>query len=230
MLQPLDLMKIYNLMSSRYGPRHWWPGDTREEILIGAILTQNTAWVNVEKAIANLKEEGMLDGKALASTSPGKIAKLIRPAGYFNQKAGRLIDFFSYLDTKYNLDLDVVFDKPLEELRPELLGLRGIGPETADSMLLYAGEMPTFVIDAYTFRVMKRLGLPKKHYQRKTKTGLWKDDYHVLQKYFMDNLKQDVRLYNEYHALFVEHGKLHCKTRPVCKECPLGNICKRTIS
>ena len=225
-----DLMKIYFLLSKRYGPRHWWPGETREEILVGAILTQNTAWTNVEKAIANLIDAKMLSGKKLARARPEKIALLIKPAGYFNQKAVRLIEFFDYLDKNYKMDLDAFFGREVLEVREELLSLRGIGPETADSMLLYVGELPSFVIDAYTFRIMKRIGLQKKYNQRKTKTGLWKDDYHVLQKYFMDGLKNDVQLYNEYHALFVEHGKNHCKTKPVCQDCPLDKVCKKFIS
>jgi endonuclease-3 related protein len=221
----LDLMRIYDLLYSHYGPRHWWPGDTREEILIGAILTQNTAWANVEKAIEKLIEAGLLLGEEIARAKEERIAELIRSAGYFNQKARRLKDFFSYLDKYYKMDLDAFFGRGLGVVRPELLGLRGIGPETADSMLLYAGEMPTFVIDAYTFRVMRRLGLPRKYYQKKTKTGRWKDDYHTLQRYFMDNLEPDVKLYNEYHALFVEHGKERCRTKPVCEGCPLEDIC-----
>lgn len=221
-----DLMHIYALLYDCFGPRHWWPGDTREEILIGAILTQNTAWTNVERAIENLSEAEMLSGKKLANASPEDVAGLITPAGYFNQKAVRLIEFFGYLEENYKLKLDDFFSRDLDAVRSELLSLRGVGPETADSMLLYAGELPSFVIDAYTFRIMKRIGLGKKHYQRQTKTGLWKDDYHTLRSHFMSNLETDTQLFNEYHALFVELGKKFCKTKPVCSGCPLEEVCR----
>ena len=226
------LMQVYDALFKRYGHRHWWPGDTRDEILIGAILTQNTAWTNVEKAIANLKGEGLLTAKAIAEADVGTLARLIRPAGYFNQKAVRLKEFFGHFEAGRETEhdggrqgLDAFFSQPLEEARMQLLALRGIGPETADSMLLYAGNLPTFVIDAYTFRIFKRLGLDKKAYQRRTPKGLWKDDYEAFRQYFLKNLPEDVALFNEYHALLVEHGKTHCRSKPDCEGCALAGMC-----
>lgn len=226
------LMKVYDALFERYGPRHWWPGDTRDEILIGAILTQNTAWTNVEKAIANLKGEGLLSSKAVAAANVSTLARLIRPAGYFNQKAIRLKEFFGHFEAgretghgRGRQGLDAFFSQPLEEARKQLLALRGIGPETADSMLLYAGNLPTFVIDAYTFRIFKRLGLDKKAYQKLTPKGLWKDDYENFRQFFLKNLPADVQLYNEYHALLVEHGKTHCRSKPACEGCALVGVC-----
>jgi len=219
------LMQVYDALFKRYGPRHWWPGDTRDEILIGAILTQNTAWTNVEKAIANLKGAGLLTAKAVAGADVGTLARLIRPAGYFNQKAVRLKEFFGHFEAQRNGDFDAFFSQPLDVARARLLALCGIGPETADSMLLYAGNLPTFVIDAYTFRIFKRLRLDKRAYQRRTPKGLWKDDYETFRQYFLKNLPEDVRLYNEYHALLVEHGKTHCRSKPACEGCALAGIC-----
>ena len=205
------LRKIYNVLLKAFGPQHWWPGDTPLEIIVGAILTQNTSWSNVEKAIANLKSAKLLDAGKLKEVPVEKLAELIRPAGYFNIKARRLKNFFDWLDAHHQCDLDRMFSRGLPALREELLEVRGIGPETADSILLYAGQKPSFVVDAYTYRVFSR------HQLIPSETT-----YDEIKEFFESNLPQDVPLYNEYHALIVAVGKRYCKSRPLCPECPLG--------
>jgi len=204
------LIEIYEKLFKAFGPQHWWPGDTPFEIAVGAILTQNTNWGNVEKAITNLKEAKKLNSKALRNISPTKLASLIRPAGYFNIKADRLKHFIDFLADHYNGSMKKMRTEEPLPLREKLLGVKGIGPETADSILLYALEKPVFVIDAYTKRILSRHKLVSE-----------KAAYHDLQDTFHENLPCDVKLFNEYHALFVMLGKDYCRPKPRCEGCPL---------
>lgn len=206
------LALIYKRLFEAFGPRHWWPGETPFEVIIGAILTQNTAWTNVEKAINNLKSQDLLTPERLKHLPEDELAELIRPAGYYNLKANRLKEFIKFLFSHYAGDLNQMFNQDMWELRRELLGVKGIGPETADSILLYAGQKPIFVVDAYTRRMLTRHNLIEK-----------KTSYTQIQDLFMTNLKQDVQLYNEYHALIVQLGKEICKSKPKCDICPLKN-------
>lgn len=209
-----QLLKIYGLLFRRFGPRHWWPGETRCEIIVGAILTQNTAWANVEKAIKNLKKQKALSVKGLSRISEKKLAGLIRPAGYFNVKSRRLKNFLEFLNKAYNGSIDRMFRTETWELRKELLNINGIGPETADSILLYAGNKPVFVVDAYTKRIFSRHGFINID-----------DSYEDVQGMFMKNLEPAERLYNEFHALIVEAGKSLCRAKkPLCDECPIWRI------
>ena len=205
------LEEIFDKLFRHFGPQSWWPGETPFEVIVGAILTQNTNWQNVAKAINNLKQAKVLSPKKLYSISRQRLAKLIRPSGYFNIKAKRLKEFMNFLFNNYGGNLKKMFSRPLEDLRKEILTVNGIGPETADSILLYAGGYPVFVVDAYTKRIFSRQKL------------LSEDaDYHTVQKIFAENLKKDAQLYNEYHALIVRLGKDFCKkTNPKCEICPI---------
>ncbi|RJQ43731.1 MAG: endonuclease III domain-containing protein [Nitrospiraceae bacterium] len=207
------LSDIYNTLFKSFGPQHWWPGETPFEVAVGAILTQNTNWGNVEKAIDNLKREKVLTAKALHEMPHEKLASLIRPAGYFNVKAKRLSEFLSFLITHYKGSMSNMIKKDTATLRHGLLNVKGIGPETADSILLYALEKPVFVIDAYTKRVLSRHKIIPED-----------STYHEMQELFHNNLPMDVSLFNEYHALFVMVGKHYCKPKPRCAECPLKGI------
>ncbi len=204
------LTDIYNSLYKHFGPQQWWPGDTPFEIAVGAILTQNTNWDNVEKAIGNLKKERALKAKILHEMPPPKIASLIRPAGYFNVKTRRLKNFLAFLLNHYKGSMKRMKAEDTHSLREGLLNVNGIGPETADSILLYALEKPVFVIDAYTKRVLQR-----------HKVVSEKAAYQELQDLFQTNLRTDVSLFNEYHALLVMLGKHYCKPRPRCSGCPL---------
>ncbi len=207
-------MELYRLLLQCHGPQHWWPASGRFEVMVGAILTQAAAWSNVEKAIAALRRAGALSPAALRRLSLPEIARLVYPSGYYNAKARKLKALATYLGG-YDDDLDRLFALPVERLRPELLGVYGIGEETADSILLYAGGKPVFVVDAYTRRILgrSRLGPPAGSYRQ-------------YQQLFMDNLPADAGLFNEYHALLVRHGKDICRVRPRCQECCLNeNIC-----
>jgi len=204
------LQHIYEALFEAYGPQDWWPGRTRTEIVVGAILTQNTNWRNVEKAIVQLRAAGLLDWAALHKVSAAMLAELIRPAGYYRVKAGRLKNFAMWVRDEAGGDFDGLASMNLEGVRRRLLRIKGIGPETADSILLYALDMPTFVVDAYTARFACRHGL--------IEGGI---GYEELKSLFEENLPQDVRIFNEYHALIVAVGKRHCKTRALCHGCPL---------
>ncbi len=204
------LDKFYKALFSAFGPQHWWPGNSRLEIMVGAILTQNTNWNNVEKAIANLKKEKALSIKALASLPLPKLARLIRPAGYYNIKARRLKNFINFVLKEYNGNLSKMGRTPLALLRKRLLSVNGIGNETADSILLYAFDKPIFVVDAYTKRILYRHGLIKAE-----------SVYEDIQHLFMRFLKKDAMLFNEYHALIVRVGKEFCRSKPLCSRCPL---------
>jgi endonuclease-3 related protein len=204
------LNNIYNLLFARFGPQHWWPGDSPFEIIIGAILTQNTNWANVEKAIANLKKANVLTPAKLHHLDIKKLASLIRPAGYYNIKAKRLKNFLDWLFENYSGQLKNLENAPTDQLRNDLLSVKGVGPETADSILLYAFSRPVFVIDAYTARICSRHNLIDEG-----------ADYHQIQELFESNLHADVQLFNEYHALLVRLGKDFCKPTPKCDACPL---------
>lgn len=209
-----QLMSIYERLLAAFGPQDWWPGDSPFEVCAGAILTQNTSWENVRRAISNLKNKGLLSPRAIYELSRGSLARIIRPAGYYNVKAGRLQNFVAFLVDEFEGNLDNMFSTGLETLRPMLLDIKGIGPETADSILLYAGELPSFVVDVYTIRALMRHDFIDEN-----------ADYERVRSLFMDHLPADVELYNEYHALWVILGKSFCKkTRPRCDGCPLNGI------
>lgn len=208
------LFSIYERLYNFFGPRNWWPADTPFEVIIGAILTQNAAWANAEKAIKNLKKEKLLSPVKLNSISSRRLKKLIKPSGFYNVKARRLKNFLYYFFKKYKNNMARIKRKKLYDLRKELLALKGIGKETADSIMLYAFNKPIFVIDTYTKRIFSRHNLIDEG-----------ADYDALQKVFMDNLPRRYRLFNEYHALIVELGKRFCKSKkPLCSICPLRNM------
>jgi endonuclease-3 related protein len=207
------LAGIYRVLYKHFGPQHWWPGDTPFEIAVGAILTQNTNWGNVEKAINNLKSCKSLDAHVLHKMPHAKLASLIKPAGYFNIKAKRLKHFLAFLTNNYKGNVENMKDEDLHQLRHRLLEVNGIGPETADSILLYALDKPIFVIDAYTKRALIRHNIIPES-----------ATYHEVQELFHNNLPSDAALYNEYHALFVMTGKHFCKPKPKCQGCPLEKI------
>ncbi len=207
------LHEIYRRLYKAFGPQHWWPGETAFEVAVGAILTQNTNWGNVEKAIANLRNAGGLDASSAKRMSVQRLASLIRPAGYFNVKAKRLKNFLDFLTKGYGGSMKRMKKEELETIRGKLLGVNGIGPETADSIILYALEKPVFVIDAYTKRVLSRHNIKKLD-----------ASYHSFQELFHANLERDVQLFNEYHALFVRAAKQYCRTKPLCSECPLKGV------
>ena len=208
------LHEVYSRMYDHLGPQHWWPGETPFEVMVGAILTQNTSWKNVERAIDNLRGAGLLTFERLADLPTGLLAEYIRPAGYYNIKAGRLRNLLQYISDHHQGDLDAFLGQDLAELRPQLLSVKGVGPETADSILLYAANLPIFVVDAYTHRILGRHGLIDED-----------ADYHRIQELFMDHLESDAQLYNEYHALLVRIGNQYCKkTNPDCANCPLQGV------
>jgi endonuclease-3 related protein len=207
------LRDVYNRLLAVYGPQNWWPGDSPFEIMVGAILVQNTAWKNVEKAIRNLADAELLDPRALAEVDAEELQELIRPAGYYRLKTKRLLHLVRFIVKRYDGDLDTMFCTSLSTLREELLSLNGIGPETADSILLYAGGLPTFVVDTYTHRVLARHGW----------IG-YDAEYYEIKDTFESQLEQDVALYNEFHALLVRVGHLHCRKTPKCDGCPLEEL------
>jgi endonuclease-3 related protein len=246
-----EVLQYYRALYRAWGAQHWWPAETRFEVIVGAYLTQNTAWTNVELALANLRRAQMLSIEGIRKVSIGRLERLIRPSGYFRQKAARLQTFIAFLDKKYSGSLDELFAEPTDRLREELLGLNGVGPETADSILLYAGNHPVFVVDAYTRRILDRHGiLPEK------------TDYEEIRELFQRALapvvqQQEatpanagprlesgfrgaahppsamssaartalVQVYNEMHGLIVRVGKNYCgKSHPKCDECPLQHF------
>lgn len=208
-----SLQRVYDKLLAHFGRQRWWPGETPFEVIVGAVLTQNTNWKNVEKAIENLRQENLLDPHALQGLPAEELAEVIRPAGYYRLKAGRLHNVADFLVSRYDGDLDRMFQQPLDQLRDELLAVKGVGPETADSILLYAGGMATFVVDAYTYRVVVRHG--------------WLEpeaDYHQIKDFFESRLADDAALFNEFHALLVSVGKQFCGTQPKCAGCPLESM------
>ncbi|MEW6170235.1 MAG: endonuclease III domain-containing protein [Candidatus Omnitrophota bacterium] len=205
------LNKIYQRLYKEFGPQHWWPGESSFEIMIGAILTQNTNWANVEKAISNLKQKNSLSPNKLYKLSHKRLAQLIRPAGYFNIKAKRIKNFLDFLFKEYKGNIKIMRKVPTGTLRKKLLLVNGIGQETADSILLYALDKSVFVVDAYTKRMLLRHKIIKEE-----------TSYEEIQEIFHNNLEQNKELFNEYHALIVRLGKEICKTKnPLCHICPI---------
>jgi endonuclease-3 related protein len=211
----MSLRQIYNHLFRHYGPQNWWPGETAFEIMVGAVLTQNTAWVNVERAMNNLLDAGALSAEAILAAHPKRLASWLKPSGYFNIKAKRLRNYCRwYLEQGAYTELS---GWQTDELRQGLLSINGVGPETADDILLYAFERPVFVIDAYTRRLFKRLGMIAGD-----------EHYEALRQLFESGLKKSpepVQLFNEYHALIVIHAKDYCKTKPLCRACCLRGHC-----
>jgi endonuclease-3 related protein len=201
------IQSIYKALYKAFGPQNWWPTSTNNkqfEVIIGAILTQNTAWYNVEKALSNLEKEHLISIERIKQTRKDKLARLIKPSGYYNQKAERLKIVANF------------FSKNKSPTRKQLLEVKGIGPETADSILLYAFNKPIFVVDAYTKRIFSRIGMCKD-----------RCEYHELQDIFHKSLPKSPKLYNEYHALLVELAKQNCTKKPDCKSCPINKFCKK---
>ena len=208
------LMEAYERMLAKFGPQRWWPGDSPFEIMVGAVLVQNTAWRNVEQAINNLRDAGVMEPHSLYNVPPEELAELIRPAGYYQLKTKRLRNLLRFLVEVHDGSLESMFSTSLPSLREQLLAINGIGPETADAILLYAGGLPTFVVDTYSHRILARHG--------------WLDydaAYDDIKDYFESTLPDDAALYNEYHALLVRVGKDYCKrTAPNCEACPLAEM------
>jgi endonuclease III related protein len=209
-----SLLTIYELLFERYGPQHWWPADTTLEMIVSSILTQSAAWTNVEKAISNLKGTGCLSVEELRSLPQDELARLIRSSGYYNVKARKIRAFVDWLAEEYDGDLNKLFALDTAELRNELLSVHGVGEETADSIILYGAHQPIFVVDAYTRRIVTRLGLAPRE-----------ETYAAYQDLFTDNLPHEESLFNEYHALLVQHGKNVCRKKPLCAGCCLNDLC-----
>jgi endonuclease-3 related protein len=206
-----ELLEIYELLNGYFGDLHWWPAAEPFEMMVGAILTQNTAWTNVEKAIKALREKKVLTPAALFLMPEDELALIIRPSGYYHLKAGRLKAFVRFFMEEYSGCVTTMRAEELPRLRNKLLGVRGVGPETADSILLYACQKPIFVSDAYTKRIMLRHGI------------IGDDaDYHAIQTLFMDHLQPDAALFNQFHAMIVKTGKTFCRKAPQCAGCPLA--------
>ena len=206
--------EAYQLLYDHFGPQNWWPGETAFEVMVGAVLTQNTNWKNVVKALNNLKEAALLDYSSLSLLAAEEIAGFIRPSGYYNLKAQRLKNLLNMIAKQYEDDLEIFFADNLNTARENLLAVKGVGPETADSILLYACDAPVFVIDTYTHRVFSRHNMVEEE-----------SDYQTMQESFMESLPEDVQLYNEYHALIVRVAGAYCKkTKPLCEQCPLQGL------
>ena len=208
------LTEIYHLLFACYGPQHWWPANGPFEVMIGALLTQSAAWTNVEKALHNLMAKGALSPQALRQLHLDELAHLIYPSGYYNAKAAKIKSLIHWLGERYDDNLDKLFALDIPLLRKELLSVHGVGEETADSIILYAACKPIFVIDAYTRRIICRLGFEPSS-----------NSYSSFQQLFMEQLPYDEPLFNEYHALFVRHGKETCKKSPRCPSCCLSSLC-----
>lgn len=204
------LNEMFDLLLGQFSPQNWWPGETPFEVMVGAVLTQNTNWKNVEKAIGNLKRKGLLSPENLHALPLSRLAEEIRPAGYYNIKAKRLRNLTTFIQERYGGDLAPMLNAESGTLREGLLSIKGIGPETADSILLYAANLPVFVIDTYTYRILRRHGMADEE-----------ETYDELQALFMDHLPEDHRLFNEFHALIVRTGKDYCRKTPRCEHCPL---------
>ena len=205
------LRELYQCLYETYGPQGWWPGETPFEVAVGAILTQNTNWGNAARAIAALKDRDLLAPQALRELPETELAQLIRPAGYYNLKARRLRNFLDFLADHFDNSMARLAAADLARLRPALLDIKGVGPETADSILLYALDKPTFVVDVYTFRILSRHGLAAEGCA-----------YEELRQLFMEHLPAQAPLYQEYHALLVRLGKEECRPRPCCAACPVA--------
>lgn len=205
--------QVFERLHEEYGSQRWWPAKTEFEVIVGALLMQQTAWANVERALANLREAGLLDPHALAAASVPEIRRHIRVAGLYRSKPIRLKAFCRHLVERADGNLDRFFQGTTAALREDLLAQAGVGPETADSILLYAGRHPIFVVDAYTIRIGRRIGLFEG------------EDYEQVQRFFEDHLPRDVGTYQEYHALLVRHAKTFCRPRPRCEACPVRRMC-----
>jgi len=226
------IKNIYSKLYSHFGPQHWWPVTKEKQIIpkyhkniklnekqkleicFGAILTQNTNWKNVEKAVVQLNKNNLIDINKILKINNKKLAKIIKSSGYHNQKAKKLKNFCKHINKDHDNNLKKFFGNNIEKLRNELLSINGIGPETADSIILYAAKKPIFVVDAYAKRIINRVGFKE-------------ETYDELQTLFMSNLKKNEKLYNEYHALLVELGKNVCKIKPLCQNCPLEESCNK---
>lgn len=208
-----DPRDVYERLLAHHGPQCWWPAETAFEVIVGALLMAQTSWRNVEAAIGNLRRAGMLDPRAIAGAPLGRLRSLVRPAGLYRTKPRRLQALAAHLVRTSGGDLDRFFGRDPDAVRRELLSLDGVGPETADSILLYASETPTFVVDAYTVRIGRRVGL------------FDAERYEDVKRYFESHLPRDVDLYREYHALLVAHGKGVCRPRPRCDACVLRDVC-----
>jgi len=208
------LTDIYDRLLAAYGPQRWWPGSGGFETVAGAILTQSAAWPNVEQALERLRAAGALTPEAILSLDEAELAQLVRPSGYFNAKARKLIAFCNMLRREFSGDLHSLLALPAQELRGRLLSTYGIGPETADDIVLYAAAKPSFVIDAYTRRIFSRLGIAPQY-----------EDYESWRSMFMVALPVNATMFNEYHALIVRHAKVSCAKRPDCARCVLQGIC-----
>lgn len=209
------ILLLYRKLLDHFGPQNWWPADSPFEVVVGAVLTQNTAWTNVEQAISNLKKADVLTPYKLADVPINQLEELIKPSGFFRQKAKRLQNLSSHLVRDWQNCLSSFCSGSLEEARERLLARPGIGPETADSILLYAVDRPSFVVDAYTRRIFERIGLL-----------LGNERYDDVRQLFMQSLPENVALYNEYHAQIVHLAKTCCrKQKPLCRECPVREFC-----
>ncbi len=214
---PLLLDRIYKILRKHFGYLNWWPAETPFEMAVGAILTQNVAWSNVEKSIQNLRKKRLLNLHRLLEAEEETVLECITPSGYYNLKYRRLLSLLVFIRDELNGDITNLGKFELNEARNRLLSVRGVGKETADSILLYAVNFPVFVIDAYTKRAFFRIGVLKRPDM----------DYDEVQAVFMKNLKRDVRLYNDYHAQIIELSKNYCRKKPLCKQCPVAGLCKR---
>jgi endonuclease-3 related protein len=213
MIKSKNLLKIYKTLLKEFSLQKWWPADSPFEVMVGAVLTQNTNWNNVSRAIANLKKKSLLTPKGIVSADKRKLMAAIRPSGFYNQKAAYLKGLSQYISVRYFGDLQKMSRAETSVLRKELLGIKGLGPETADSILLYACNKPVFVIDAYTRRIFGRHGVKIKD-----------SDYSGWQRFFESNLPKDAGLFNEYHALIVRLAKERCRKKPDCQGCPLEGV------
>jgi len=216
----INLGKVYNLLLNHFGFLNWWPGETRLEIVCGALLTQNTNWHNVEKALDNLKSNNLMELDALLDIPMEKLEELIKPSGFFRQKAKRLKNLLLFLKKNYNWDGVSLIKTANNDFRKNLLSLNGIGPETADSILLYAFDVKFFVVDAYTKRLFSRFGLEDTKYD---------DIALILSKIVKNEFNNSLDVYKDFHAQIVELAKKNCKKKPVCKNCPLKTICYQNI-
>ena len=210
------LHRYYDLMADHFGPTNWWPGDSDFEIAVGAILTQNTAWRNVEKALANLTSENLLSPRAILDCGEARLEMALKPSGFFRVKARRLTSFCAFLVEGYGGSMGRLAEQPLDTLRAELLGVHGIGPETADDIILYACEQPVFVVDAYTRRILSR------HGHVRPEIG-----YEDLRALFEKHLDKNVALYKDYHGQIVRTGNTYCRATPKCESCPLAPTLRR---